>query len=412
LFVGVWTARYLGPAGYGMLNYAVAFVSLFGALATLGLDQIVVRELVHAPQDEGKLVGTSFFLKLIGGFVVLFLSTIVAMILHHGDVRTILMIFFVSLGMVAQAFLAIDFFFQSKILSKYTVIAQNIAFFAVSIIKVILILTGQAVEWFAGMSLIEALVAGVFLVFFYNRKGGHISNWKFDSDVAKKLLRDSWPLILSSVAIMIYMRIDQVMIRNMLGEKEVGWYSAAVSLSEVWYFIPGIITASVFPTILEAKKIGEKLYYLRLNQLLVVLFFISLLTVLFVNILSKNIVYFLFGKHYDKAIEIWNIYIWAAIFVFQGVARSYWVVSENLQVYTNLYVVAGMLVNIVGNFLLIKKIGYLGAAYSTLFSQGMVTLVIPLLIKKMQRFTFLIWKLPLSLFCILTSFLKGRYFEK
>lgn len=368
LFVGVWVARYLGPAGYGMLNYAVAFVTLFSVLATLGLDQIVVRELVHSPENEGKLVGTSFFLKLMGGVIVLFLATFTAFFVHRGDGKTILMIFFVSLGMVAQAFLAIDFFFQSKILSKYTVIAQNTAFFVVSLLRVFLILMRLSVEWFAMMSLFEACIAGIFLVFFYNRKGGHISNWKFDGEMAKKLLYHSWPLILSSVAISLYMRVDQVMIRNMLGEKEVGWYSAAVSLTEVWYFIPGIFTSSVFPSLVEAKKIEEKLYRQRAKQLLMLLGGLAVMMALPISLLSNWIVLLLFGEAYRTAGDILRLYVWASVFVFLGVGSSFLLITENLEKISLYRTCVGLLVNIILNLILINLLGVVGAALATIFS--------------------------------------------
>lgn len=369
LFVGVWVARYLGPAGYGVLNYAVAFVSLFSALATLGLDQIVVRELVHTPEDEGKLVGTSFFLKLMGGVIVLFLATFIAFFVHQGDGKTILMIFFVSLGMVVQAFLAIDFFFQSRILSKYTVIAQNTAFFAVSGIKVFLILMNQPVEWFAAMSLCEAFVAGVFLVFFYNRRGGHISNWKFDIETAKKLLHDSWPLILSSVAITIYMRVDQVMIRNMLGEKEVGWYSAAVSLTEVSYFFQGIFVVSFYPLLVEAKK-NIFLYKKKVKQLCLILTIMSIVLITIFSLLNIDgyVITLLFSENYIRTTSVFQIYIFAIFFVFLVWGTNYLLVLEKMEKFVLLRNLIGLGCNIVGNFFLIKWWNVEGAAISTVIS--------------------------------------------
>ncbi len=392
LFVGVWVARYLGPAGYGMLNYAVAFVSLFSALATLGLDQIVVRELVHTPENEGKLVGTSFFLKLIGGILVLFLSTLTAFFIHKGDLKTILMIFFVSLGMVAQAFLAIDFFFQSKILSKYTVIAQNTAFFAVSLLKVLLILMSQSVEWFAIMSVFEAFIAGVFLVFFYNRKGGHISCWKFDIATAKKLLLDSWPLILSSVAITIYMRVDQVMIRNMLGEREVGWYSAAVSLTEVFWIIPGMIMNSIFPVLVQSKKESEQLYYDRLQWSYVIMLIMGLSIGIIVAISSTQIVKILYGKEFSPTANILKIYVLATIIIFWGAPTSKWSVIENLQKLSFSRTMIAAFVNVLLNFFLIPIWQGFGAALATVFAQFVSAIGINLFDKRTKKVTLIMLK--------------------
>ncbi len=398
LFVGVWVARYLGPSGYGALSYAVAFVTLFGALATLGLDQIVVRELVKQPEKEGELIGTSFYLKLMGGVAVLFLSTGIALLIHRNDLRTVLMIFFVSLGIVAQAVMAIDFFFQAKILSKYTVIAQNIAFFIISGIKILLIVTKQSVEWFAIMSFFEMIVVAIFLIIFYNKHGAHINYWKFDGNVALSLLKDSWPLILSSIAIMIYMRTDQIMIRNMLGEREVGLYSAAVSLSEVWYMIPGIIVNSTFPAIVEAKKISKDLYYTRLEQLFSVMAWIAILIAIFMTIAGKFIILFLLGQDYIEASRVLSIYTWAGIFVFLGVARSQWIVAENLQTYGFFFTSMAAILNIVMNIVFIKYLRLLGAACATLISNMFSVIVFPMFFSCTRKSSFMLLKSPIYFF--------------
>lgn len=369
LFVGVWVARYLGPEKYGTLGYAQAFVALFATFASLGLDSIVIRDIVNDPSCKDETLGTAFSLKLAGGFLTTVLSVAAIYLLRPEDTLTLYLVGIIAIGTVFQSFSTIDFWFSSQIQSKYTVYAQNIAFVIISVIKVVLILRQAPLIAFAWAALAEVIIGSAGLVAFYRLNGYSMRKWKNNWFRARQLLNQSWPLILSGVTIMIYMRIDQIMLGQMVGQYAVGIYTSAVKLSEVWYFIPSAIVASLTPALLDAKKVNETLYYLRLQKIFNLLAVIAYSVALPMTFLSHWIITILFGAEYGAAGPVLAIYIWAAVFVFQGVARGVWIVAEGLMKFSLATTFAGLVINVVLNYLLIPIYGPIGSALATVFSQ-------------------------------------------
>ncbi len=374
LFVGVWIARYLGPDQYGLWNYAMAFSALFGVLATVGLDRIVVRELLKNPEQSHVILGSAFVLKLIGGCTA-FLVTIVAIsLIRSGETLTLWLAGLSAAGFIFQSFNVIDFFFQSQIQSKYSVLATNASFLLVTIIKIALLLGKAPLIAFAAAGLAEVAIASSFLIAVYHRNNQQIRSWRFNSAVAWDQLQDSWPLILSSFAIIVYMRIDQVMIGQMLADREVGIFSAAVRISEAWHFFPTAIVSSVFPVIIATRMSNKELYHHRLQKLLDIITFMGVVVALITTILSPYIIGILYGHQYAAAADVLAIHIWAGVFVCLGSAASTWFMAENLQRYAFYRSFAGALMNIFLNWQMIPKYGPNGAAVATVisFACGMV----------------------------------------
>jgi O-antigen/teichoic acid export membrane protein len=367
LLVGIWVARYLGPEQFGVFSYATAFVAIFSTVAKLGLDGIVVRDLVNEPHKSELYLGTAFWLKLAGALVT-FIIIAFATLFTSNDSTTNLYIFIIASGIVFQSFEVIDFYFQSKVLSKFVSLCKMTQLLLSSLLKIYFVLTGADLFWFVVVSLIDQLSLAVTLYIVY--KYQKLDNFyrHFDKEVAKKFLKNSWPLIFSSLVVMVYMRIDQVMIKEMLGIREVGVYSAAVRLSEAWYFIPMIITSSLFPAIVGAKKISEELYYARLQRLYTFMVWTAIAIALPITFLSDWLVMLLYGEEYMGAGKVLMIQIWAGLFVFLGVASSSWLTSENLQIIAFYRTFAGAIINIALNLLLIPVYGIVGAAIATLVS--------------------------------------------
>lgn len=368
LFVGIWVARYLGPEQFGLLSYASAFVGLFTAIATLGLDGIIIRELVKDDSRRDILLGTAFRLKLIGAFgVILFLA--IAVNFTSNDHFTNLLIFIIASATIFQSVNVIDFYFQSKVLSKYVVYANIITLFISTTIKVILLLNEAPLIAFVWVVLFDSFILSMGLLYFYLYNHHPLRSWKFEKGVAIALLKDSWPLILSGIVISIYIKIDQVMINEMLDSEAVGQYAAAVRLSEVWYFIPMVIASSLFPAIVNAKKQSETLYYARLQKLYDLMVWIAIAIALPMTFMSDWLVHLLYGKQYNQAGSVLMIHIWAGVFVFLGVASGKWFISENLQILSFWRTFYGMLINVILNIFLIPQHGIQGAAIATLISQ-------------------------------------------
>ncbi|MDZ8078792.1 MAG: flippase [Nostoc sp. DcaGUA01] len=373
LIVGVWVARYLGVQQYGLFNYAVAFVALFSPLATLGLDNIVVRNLVRDSSNKEKIVGTTFWLKLLGGLACLLLAVSVIYVLRQDQKLTVWLVAILASVGIFQAVDAIDFWFQSQVLSKYTVIAKNTAFIIVTLVKVALIDMQAPLIAFAWVTLAEFSLGAVGLAIAYRIKGYSLGLWRWSFPVAKTLLKDSWPLILSGMTIMIYMKIDQIMLGEMIGDSAVGIYSAASRISEVWYFIPTAVVSSVSPTIYAAKQTSEALYYQRIKQLLRLMVVISVAIALPMSFLSGSIITILFGNTYAAAGQVLAIHIWASLFVFMGVATSPWFIAEGLTHLSLNRTLLGAIINIALNFLLIPQYAGVGAAIATVISQSFAT---------------------------------------
>lgn len=381
LFVGVYVARYLGPERFGLLSYAMSFVGLFTAFATLGLDNIVVRNLVQNIEDRDRLLGTAFILKLLGG-ILLFGAVAFAVRFTSSDSYTKLLIFIIAGGMIFESLKVIDFYFQSQVLGRFSSAAGICALCASSLLRISLVFFQASLVWFAAAQAFSTGILALMLLFFYFKHGRSVFKWHFDWNAAKELLRDSWPLILSGLVVMIYMRIDQIMIKEMLDSEAVGNYAAAVRISEAWYFIPIAIGNSLFPAIISARKISEEVYYKRLQHFYDLMVLISVSIALPMTFLSSWLISFLYGEAYAGAASVLSIHIWAGVFVFLGVACGKYLLAENLQRLTLYRTGAGVITNVLLNILLIPRYNIAGAAFATLVSQAVASYLGNILSKK------------------------------
>jgi polysaccharide transporter, PST family len=370
LFVGAWVARYLGPEQFGLLNYAMAFVALFVPLATLGLDNIVVRDIVRDTTNRDKILGTSFVLKLVGGVVVVLVASGATFLMNPEDTLTHMLVIVLSVGTLIQSFDVIDFWFRSQVQSKYVAWSRSAALGVVALIRIVLILMQAPLLAFVVANVVQHVITALGFLVCYRSQGYRIAMWKVDFSQVKALLKDSWPLILSSIAIMIYMKIDQIMLKEMVGEQATGIYSAAVRLSELWYFIPMAIAASVLPSITEAKQYSEHLYYQRLQKLFDGMTALSFAIIIAVIPLSGFIITLLYGEAYRESVPILNIHIFACLFVFLGFTQGSWIITENLSHLAFIRSLSGAFVNILLNVVFIPVYAGIGAAIATVISYG------------------------------------------
>lgn len=388
LFVMVWVARYLGPNQFGLLSYTQSFVALFAVIAGLGLNNIIIRELVNHKSLENTLLGTAFGLQIFGALIAITIVYAMTFVVPH-DSETRLLILVIASATIFSSFSVIDFYFQSCVMSKFVVYAKIITLIFVSSIKILLILKEAPLIYFASVALVESMfLAFWYIIFFYFNKKSLLS-WNFDFSTASSLMKNSWPLILSGIVVTLYMKIDQVMIQNMLDSENVGQYAAAVRLSEIWYFLPIAICNTLFPAILNSRKISSELYYSRLQKLYDFLFILSVTIALPLSFFSNELCQLIYGSNFDKAGEVLALHIWSGVFVFLGVAGSKWFVAENLQRYTFYRTLAGAIMNISLNYILIPEYGIIGAAWATLVSQLVASYLFNIFSSK-TRITFLL----------------------
>lgn len=388
--LNAWIARYLGAEVFGIWNYSIAFVALFGFFSTLGLYNIVIRDLVSNPQQERNVLGATLIIRLVGGGITLACAyTAIAFarpdspIIHY-------LTFITGLGYLVQSVDVIDYYFQSQLKARLIVYARTFAFIPVAALKVLLVLGRYPVAYFAWVSVLELLLGAVFLVLLYKRYYIRLTDWIVESATIRRLLYQSAPLLLSEIAIVLYMRLDQIMVGNMVGDKAVGNYSAAVRLSEVWYFIPNIICSSVFSSIIREYQQDHTRYLAKLQKLYDLLAWISIAGAIVILLTSKLLVEFFFGTAFSNADSILKIHIWTGIFVFLGIASSQQMVLENKNMISFYKTLLGLFTNVILNLILIPSYGAPGAAWATLISYAMSAFVGNLFFKGTRHIFFML----------------------
>ena len=370
LFIGVWVARYLGPQQFGTLNYAMALAGLFTAFATLGLDGLIVRNVVQDPSSRDTVLGTALTLRLAAGLVTITLIQGVAWLVRPDEATTRLVVALVSVGIVARAIDVLKPWFESQVRSKYTVIAQNTAFVVVAVVRLILILTEAPLAAFALAMTVDVLLAKLLMWLFYVQTGGTPCKLHFEFHKAKKLLNEGWPLILSGLAVTIYMRIDQIMLGSMLSDEAVGIYAAALRVSEIWYFVPMTIVASVMPNITAMQYSSPERYRYRFQQLFALLSASSYAVVIIVILTAGTVMSVLYGDSYAGAENVLVLHIFASIFVALGLVSGRWLLNQGLTKISLLRTTVGAVVNVGLNLVLIPRNGVIGAAMATVISQA------------------------------------------
>jgi len=373
--VSIFVVRYLGPKDFGLYSYVLSFAWLFASFSSLGLESISTREIVKHPDRRNEINGTVFFLRLAGGIVALVVTGITLTIIGEETYTSILILIF-SGSFIFQAFTAIEYYFRGIVKAKYNAYALSASVIFSSALKVIFILQKASIIYFVIAATAEYLFLAIGLVIVYRQNNLSIFNWKYSKAWASSLLKDSWPLALSGIVVMIYMRIDQVMIKNMMSDEAVGYYAAAVRLCEAWYFIPVTLCNSIFPAIVNAKNVSEAFYNNRMQKLYDLLTWLAIAIAIPVTIFSSLIIQLLFGSDFADASPVLTIYIWAGVAVFLGVASSQYLINENLTKLSFMRTLIGMILNVVLNFILIPSYGIVGSAVATLVSYTVVTFIL------------------------------------
>ena len=385
LLVGIWVARYLGPDRYGLLSFAIAFTSFFGALATLGLDGIVVRDLVKFPEKRDLILGSAFVLKLAGSLTAFAISIISIMVLRRGETLTLWVVALTATGFIFQSLNVIDLLFQARVQSRYTVYAANSAFILMTLTKVALLLVAAPLIAFAWAGLGELALTAAFLLVAYHVRRMEMRAWRPNWKLMLEMFSASWPLMLSGISIMISTRVDQVLIGQMLNDKQVGIYSVAARVAEMWYFIPLGIAASAFPLLIESKKQGEQLYYQRLQKLYDLLVMLAIGVAVIMTVLSGPAIKMLYGPAYAGSAGVLSVLIWSGVPVSFGCVWSNWMLLENRTRTMFFFQLTGAVVNIVLNFVLIPRFGIMGSAYATLISYSFGHTILAVSMKSQHR---------------------------
>jgi len=402
-FINIWLARYLGPENFGFLAYGLSFMLILKTLTHLGLDGLTTREIINGnPEKEEKILKTVFFMKFIASLISVTLFIIIIFNTEEYFSSQFWLLITLSFVLFFSPFETINFWFNAKVLGKFSSLSFSFSIIVSSLVKVVLILLGSSLLWFGVPIIIEFLVLTLCFLYFYNKK--NIINFKInftniDFNYIKELFSQSWKIMFGAIFAIIYLKVDQVMLETMKDSSEVGIYAVAAQLSEVWYFIPTIIVTSIFPKIIEFKKTNKDIYKTKLQQLFNFLFLLALIISIIVNFIAEDLISFLYGNEYILSAQILIIHIWASIFIFMRALFSKWILIENVLMFSLLTQGFGAFSNILLNYFLIPDYGAYGAAIATLISYGIASYIALIFYSKTRE---VFWMMSKSFFSPIT----------
>lgn len=384
LFTNILIARHLGVSDFGNLNYALAMVAIFTPLTYLGLNSIVIRELVKNPENKDLWLGSAFLLKIVGSVVVFFIFLFFSGFFIK-DKNVVNLATILAASSIFESFGVISFWYLSRSKAKYFSLASMFAVLASSLVKVLFVVLDKPLIWFGFAAASQVVFLSLLLIVFYRYHQGKIFSWRARYNVSLRLLSQSWPLALSSVFALIYLKIDQVMLGQMHEASELGLYAAAARLSEIWYVLPTALATAVFPTFVKKIESNRAEYYSMLEKLYRIVFFLSLCVVIPIALISEPIIGFLYGDTFKSAGSILSIHIWACPAMFLGAIYAKALIVEGLAKYSLLRDVIGGVINVLLNLYLIPLYGGKGAAIATVLAYTIASYIVPFSFKATRR---------------------------
>lgn len=360
--------RYLGPENLGKLEYAQSFVAIISVFASLGIDQILYRDLINNPEKENQLLGTAIISKLVFGSIAFISSVIISIAIGNTFILTLLIGIFASTFIISPLG-TVGILFNAQVKAKYgSQISIFLAFF-IPALKLLIVFLDKGIIYFAIIIFIEAIISTAWYLYIYIK---HFKStptlWRFRLDIFKQLMRDSWPLLLAGFSGYIYAKMDQVMLLHYIDSATVGIYGTAVKLTQIWAFLPGLIISSMFPAIVNAKKIDFYVYAKRFRSLSAITIGITTLIALPLYIFAPFVIEIVFGNAYISATPILRIYLWTSVAITMLVLAQHYLIAENLSRIILYSSVFGATINIILNIILIPAFGPQGSAWGTMLS--------------------------------------------
>ncbi len=375
LFVGVFSARYLGPSNYGLISYASAMVSFFMSFCTLGINSIIVKDFLDHPDEQGKTLGSAILMRIISS--VLSAGTVIGIscFLDYGDWETIIVVALCSISLIFHSFDTINYWFQSQYKSRITAISIFLAYVATSVYKIVLLILNKSVFWFAFASSVDYIVLSIILLIAYRMNNGQKLTFSFRN--GKRLLGKSYHYILSGMMVSIYGHTDKLMLKQMLDETTVGYYATAVSICSMWTFVLSAIIDSMYPTIIQSFKQSKELFERKNRQLYAIVFYVTVFVSVMFVLFGDFGIWLLYGEAYLPAATPLKIITWYTAFSYFGVARNAWMVCNDKQKYLKYMYIFAAVLNVILNSVFIPMWGASGAAFASLITQIFTSIILP-----------------------------------
>lgn len=381
--VTMLTARFFGPSNYGVLNYAASVVAFAIPIMQLGLNAILVQEIVNDTKKEGEILGSTLLLTQTSALICIIGIFIFTSIVNHSEVLTIKVCVLYSILLLFQGLEMIQYWFQAKLLSKYVSLTMLGTYVFVSAYKIFLLATNKSIYWFAVSNAIDYAIISFTLIIIYRKLGGQKLSFSFYR--AKKLLSISKHYIISSLMLTVFAQTDRIMLKFMVGNEAVGYYSAAVTCAGMFSFVFAAIIDSARPVILESKKSSQLSFKRNISILYSIIIYISLAQCVFIALFSEVIIGVIFSSQYDKSITALRIIVWYTTFSYIGAIRNIWLLAEEKHKMLWIINLCGAIVNIILNLCFISLWGINGAAFASLVTQIFTNVLLGFIIKSIRQ---------------------------
>ncbi len=371
LVVSVAIARHLGPEDFGLFNFVQAVLALMSPVAILGLNHVLRRETVEEPENRDELLGTWYGLTLASSLA-LFVGAVVIAGVSELPRREFDLYLTICAVVLLQPLSCIPIWFFSQVRAQLSVLAVSLTLLLMAAVRLLLIYLGAELRWFALALLVEMVAVAFVQACFYLKHYASPTLWRFSRERARRFLRNSWPLIITGLAMALNQKVDQLVLGSLIGKSELGDYASAVRICLIWSFAPGMLATSLFTAIIHAKQRGEDIYRRRLQYYFDLNAALGLAIALPLSLLAPWIIDLLYGDQFAGAAPILSVYAWGTVFAFLMVARMQCIVAENLMRFSMVSMVLGALVNLVLNFALVPHFAGVGAAWASVLSLAFV----------------------------------------
>ena len=383
LVISMFTARYLGPSNYGLINYAMSLVAFVTPITLLGLDEVLVQEFVNHPDKEGEAIGSSIAMSIVSALLCIVGVGAFAFVANGSEIETLIVCILYSTILIFKAMELIQYWFQAKLMAKYSSVISVIAYVVVSSYRIFLLVTQKSLYWFAVANALDALLIAVILIVIYRRK----SNQKIrvSPSMCKYLLNQGKYYILANLMVVLFSQTDRIMINMMIDSAATGYYSAAVHITNLSAFVFSAIVTSARPSIFKGKSVSEEKFEKLLSQLYSVIIYGALLQGIVMTIFATPIISLLYGREFLPAVNSLRIVVWYTAFSYIGGVRNIWMLAESKQKYILPINLCGAVANVVLNYFLIPVMGIEGAAIASCFTQLFTNVIIGFIWKPIRR---------------------------
>lgn len=362
LVLGIILARYLGPAKYGLMNYVISYCYLFQVLACFGLDSIEVREEAARPKDYNTIIGTAFWLKVVFGVICIGLSIATAVLIGE-DAYTVSLIAIYSTYIVFNSFVVIRNYFTSRVENRYVVLSEIFRTFVGIAIKLTMWALGCGLTWFVAAFAFDYVLLASGYITAYRKKIGPLRQWRFSMSCARQMLWQSFPLLLTNAAVIIYQRIDQVMIGTMVDKQSVGYFSVAAKFVEVMIFIPATLNTTISPVLVQLREKSEQLYREKAQQFVNVTVWVSIIISAIMSLLAYWVILFTFGRQYLPSVAILQVLSFKMASSALSSSAGTMLIVEHLQRWVFFRDIFGCIVCVGLNWLLLPQYGAIASAF-------------------------------------------------